>query len=282
MRECLPTKNLALTGYAVLSLLPTWVGIYSFFAQETLLLPLLGLSLWLSYRAVRKKTVHACALAAFAWGCASATKLTVLPIQILVILWMLKRFFQSTTTKQVVTASATMFAITIVSYLIGPVKTYNEIGVWDLLPVGHTRVQSGRSYIQNFIVKFCRSGKGVTQTQTLNFTAPSFNCEPLSPISDWKTDRQGSQTYVIDLTKPASERYPKSGLPMGQRMQNTVENFIFFWFAPMWPVEFPVDSTEFQPDYWDKYLPCNGWLLTIIGKHGYSIRGLAFDGCGSL
>ncbi len=25
-------------------------------------------------------------------------------------------------------------------YMIGPLKTYNEIGLWDLLPVGHTRV----------------------------------------------------------------------------------------------------------------------------------------------
>ena len=73
MRDCLPTKNNDASGYAILSLLPTWIGIYSFFAQETLLLPLLGLSLWLSFRAVSKKSLPACAVAALAWSCSDET-----------------------------------------------------------------------------------------------------------------------------------------------------------------------------------------------------------------
>ena len=50
LRELLPGKRRALLGWAILAWLPSWIGIYGYFMTETLLLPLLGLALWLSWR----------------------------------------------------------------------------------------------------------------------------------------------------------------------------------------------------------------------------------------
>lgn len=53
-RELFAKKNTALIFCAAIALLPSWIGIYSFFMDETLSIIALGASLWLSWRA--KKT----------------------------------------------------------------------------------------------------------------------------------------------------------------------------------------------------------------------------------
>src|ERR1035437_69804 len=58
LSETLDSKTLALAGWAALGLLPTWIGIYSYFMSETLLLPLIGLSLWMTLRAKRRLTLQ--------------------------------------------------------------------------------------------------------------------------------------------------------------------------------------------------------------------------------
>ena len=44
-RELQSSKTLALAGWACLSFLPSWIAIYGYFMQETLMLPLLGAAL---------------------------------------------------------------------------------------------------------------------------------------------------------------------------------------------------------------------------------------------
>jgi hypothetical protein len=63
-RELQPSKLAAVTGWAVITWLPSWNGIYSFFMQETLMLPLLGGALWATWRCQRKRTLQSFLLSA--------------------------------------------------------------------------------------------------------------------------------------------------------------------------------------------------------------------------
>ena len=77
----------------------------------------------------------------------------------MILLWMINAYMCDAASCQRPAICATIVGIASMIYMIGPLKTYNEIELWDLLPVGHTRVAPGRSYTQNFIIKFRRSGQ---------------------------------------------------------------------------------------------------------------------------
>jgi 4-amino-4-deoxy-L-arabinose transferase-like glycosyltransferase len=80
LREILASKTLALTGWAALALLPTWIGIYSYFMSETLLLPLIGLSLWMTCRARRKKTLASFLAMIVVWLITGLTRGIAIPL----------------------------------------------------------------------------------------------------------------------------------------------------------------------------------------------------------
>ncbi|MEZ4537798.1 MAG: hypothetical protein R3D26_22795 [Cyanobacteriota/Melainabacteria group bacterium] len=89
MKEALgQDKRLALAGFAILAWLPSWIGIFSYFMPETIL-PLLGLSLWATYRAWSNSSNSRIALASLCWTLAILTKVVVLPAAIVAGFWLL-------------------------------------------------------------------------------------------------------------------------------------------------------------------------------------------------
>ena len=86
-RELLPTPCPARFGWLVLAWLPSWIGIFSYFMAETLLLPLLGLSLWFTWRCARKKSFASFVLALVIWCFTFATKMTVFPVAVIALAW---------------------------------------------------------------------------------------------------------------------------------------------------------------------------------------------------
>src|SRR5882757_1136861 len=73
LREILP-KTWALGGASLIGLWPSGLGIYAYFMNETLLLALLGVGFWATFRARRTGTAGAFALASFIWTCAAFTR----------------------------------------------------------------------------------------------------------------------------------------------------------------------------------------------------------------
>jgi hypothetical protein len=80
LRELLPERSWALAGWALLAALPSWSGIYSYFMQETLMLPLLGAALWATWRARRKGDRASFAVAIALWLAAGLTRGICLPL----------------------------------------------------------------------------------------------------------------------------------------------------------------------------------------------------------
>ena len=80
LRELVRDRDLALAGGVVLAALPSWSAIYSYFMQETLMLPLLGAALWATWRARRKGDVAGFVVAVGAWLAAGLTRGICLPL----------------------------------------------------------------------------------------------------------------------------------------------------------------------------------------------------------
>ena len=92
-REVFSTKIQALIFTALIVFLPSWISIYSYSQDETLLLPMLGAALWLSWRAKRKKTAAAIILASFIWALTVCVKMNTLFEAVIVIGWLVNAYW---------------------------------------------------------------------------------------------------------------------------------------------------------------------------------------------
>src|SRR5258705_3878580 len=88
LRELLPGKVLALTGYALFCWLPSWIGIFCYFMTETLVLPLLGLSLWFTWRCLRKATLESFVSVTILWLATVSTKQSLVPVAVIAMAWL--------------------------------------------------------------------------------------------------------------------------------------------------------------------------------------------------
>jgi len=88
LRELFPQRDWALTGWVVLAGLPSWSAIYSYFMQETLMLPLLGLALWATWRCRRKGGTASFVVAVAAWLAAGLTRGICLPLGAVAMTWL--------------------------------------------------------------------------------------------------------------------------------------------------------------------------------------------------
>src|ERR1700733_1993187 len=89
LRELLP-RRAALIGGLIIGVIPAFIGIYAYFMTETLLLTLTGFAFWATFRAARKRTVAAFALASALWAGAMFTRSIALPMALLCLsmLWL--------------------------------------------------------------------------------------------------------------------------------------------------------------------------------------------------
>jgi hypothetical protein len=239
MRECLPSKSLALAGYATLALLPPWIRMYSYFMQETLLLPLLGLSLWLSWRAVRRKDTLSFLLAAVTSGCTTATKANAAPLELIVLIWMVKRSFGSGGIRMGLRVGAIALLVPLAIYLLGPVKFYNRANVWVLTPstlLNQLYYESGQRVIK-LDYKFADKATGAVHTGSWWFESPSMICPMLAPLSDWRSSRTGVYETRVDLTSTTGSYRPNPEVSLAQRLHFTMENVLFFFFGMTFPMD---------------------------------------------
>ena len=89
LRELLPNRDWALAGWVILAALPSWSAIYSYFMQETLMLPLLGAALWTTWRCRRKGDTGSFVLAAGIWMLAGLTRGICIPLAAVAMTWAL-------------------------------------------------------------------------------------------------------------------------------------------------------------------------------------------------
>jgi hypothetical protein len=260
LRELLQSKNSALLGWLLLACLPSWTGIYSYFMSETLLLPLLGLSLWLSWRSLRKKDAGSLVLACFFWLLCSLTRGISAPIMLVVL------FFVWLQQKHKIQSA--LLCILLSSLIMGSLSYRSYVRSGLISPLGQpllnaSYAQSGKSAIH--ITYYSDTIYGFKY----GFSSPSIDSKPLYPFSDWTSQRSGSIKVKIDINDQAhSWKLAQQQLQLNENKSLSysdliTENLIFLFFGSSWPDNNPQHFSE-QLSIWTRFIWLPLFFLAII------------------
>lgn len=219
-------RRLSLAGWAILAWLPSWVAIYSYFMTETLFLPLLGGSIWMTARAERKQTAHAFGVAVLIWTLTALVRGIAAPLAgiALLLVWLRQPAKWRKALAGVLIAGALLLPL---SY-----RNYHNVGLWS--PFGNAWLNS----------IYAASGKRAIQMQlskngaqwTYGFGSPSIGEKLFKPLSNWSSERKGQVSIAIDLSRGDadwSSAFDKNALR--QRGWLYVENILYLLAGPSWP-----------------------------------------------
>jgi hypothetical protein len=227
LRELQGNKTFALAGWATLSLLPSWISIYSYFMQETLLIPLLGAALWATWRARRKGTVRYFAWMVVLWTVAGLTRGIAIPLAAVCCsaLWLTQ---DQKLKKALVSACILLFIMGPLTY-----RSYQTVHHFAPHGMGHLAAIYGMSGKQEIILhvkKGWSAGYG--------FGSPSMDAKIFEPFSDWVSRRKGQVLVRVDLDRGWEDwekAYDQVTMSWRDALWITKENLIFLMFASSWP-----------------------------------------------
>ncbi len=224
--EIVRSRLLCLSGWALLSWSPSWIVIFSYFMTETLFLPLLGLSLWATFRANRKQTLRAFNVATFCWSIAILTRPIAAPMACvaLFISWL----------KHPNKIKSMISGLIIVGIFFIPVgyRNYHSIGLWSPLGNGWMNmiyVASGKKEIR---INLQRNGARWMYV----FQCPSIGTKPFAPFSDWSSKRDG--IVIVNADFANHEKDWQDSLKNNRIEDNSwihLENLAYLFFGPSWP-----------------------------------------------
>ncbi|TLM73659.1 glycosyltransferase family 39 protein [Microbulbifer harenosus] len=227
-RELLPGRLQATAVWAALSLLPSWIAIYSYFMQETLLLPLLGTALYASWRCRRKQTLASFLLMVTVWALAGLTRGIAIPLAAVVATWLWLVQSQK--------LAKAGYSLLLLGLLMGPLAYRSYAAMHMVSPHG----------IGQLVALYLRSGKREIRVHYSRegaqwnywFGSPSTGEKPLAPLSDWTTSREGQVHARIRIENGVEDwdralaRYPWT---VERYLTLTGENLIYLFFGSSWP-----------------------------------------------
>ncbi|WP_236250615.1 hypothetical protein [Microbulbifer sp. ALW1] len=227
-RELLPGRLQATAVWAAISLLPGWIAIYSYFMQETLLLPLLGAALYASWRCRRKQTLASFLLMVALWMLAGLTRGIAIPLAAVVTSWL-----WLVQPQKIAKAG---FSLLILGLVMGPLayRSYAAMSMVSPHGIGQLVALYLRSGKREIHVHYSREGAQWNYW----FGSPSTGEKPLAPLSDWTTARDGQVHARIHIEKGAEDwhkalaNYP---LTAERYLALTKENLVYLFFGSSWP-----------------------------------------------
>ncbi|MDQ8022665.1 MAG: glycosyltransferase family 39 protein [Moraxellaceae bacterium] len=228
LRELLPSKNWALLGWALIAWSPSNSSIYSYFMQETLMLPLLGASLWATWRARRKGTLNAFLGATALWLLAGLTRGICLPLGLVALAWI---WFE-----QGDKARRAAWGMVVMLLMLGPLtyRSFQQANIFAPHGIGSLVQAYHRSGAQEILIGYELRGA----RWEFGFTSPGILQKPFEPLSDWMSKRQGSVRFFVNMD--AGERDWKAAvtntpLTLDRYLWLTGDNLIHLFFAESWP-----------------------------------------------
>jgi hypothetical protein len=259
-REALQSRTIALVAWLALTWLPSWVGIFSYFMNETLSLPLTGFAFWMSWRALRKVTMNSCVIAAAGWCLACITRVGVLPAAVLCMGWVLHRHPRRI--KSAFACAAVAFA------MLFPLarRAHDLIGVWS--PFGHPIMNQIFWATHSTTTRF--SIIKPNELHVFQWGSPSTDEHPLAPLSDWSLGRS-SQVVEIKINVQNGSRdwwnawlEHRPSFPMLLRLWE--ENIVVLGLGNSWP-------EIWEQRGWDRWAMYLRWLwvplLVLVSYASY-------------
>ncbi len=242
-REFFRLKLTALIAWIVLLYWPSWFGAFRLFMSETLFIPLIGLSLWMTWRCKRKATVGSFIAMGLCWTLAGLTRGVAIPIAAVVTLylWILQ--------PQKFTRALGLGLPLCAILLACAYRTHALTGIFHPLSSGHYDYSYAVSGKKTVHLNFHDNG---TTRYTYWFGSPSMNEQPFRPFSDWTTQRDGALNFSIDLNHQREswkQAFAAVAATNPSWWRWLPENLIFLFFGSSWPDNNPaffVDRLNIQ------------------------------------
>lgn len=220
-------KMFSMAFWAILCWLPSFFAIYRYFMMETILLPLIGLGLWMTGRAIRKGSLESVLGMTFAWSLAIMTKAQAIPLALICFCYAIHA-----SDRRLIAGG---LSIAMVCLLMIP----NALRTNDIL--GYS-APLGSGYIAQIM-----HASGKTHTRFVLpagswvYSSPSCYIAPMEPLNNWRIERGMTETTHLVKADPANGRkdWEKALKAVKRSSQNAIahlwENFVLFLFAPSWP-----------------------------------------------
>lgn len=228
-KTVLRTTTWALWFWAALTWLPSWFCIFSYFMNETILIPLLGMSLWLTARQLKDPGGRWLGLN-LSWIVTCLTRIIALPLAV-VSLGMALRSSPRRLRQLLFAAVLWICVLTPFSY-----RAYQIVRV--ATPFGlpyphHIYWESGQ---RDIILHLTRPSDGTIFTY--HFAAPSVFNEPLRPFSDYKIRPSGQVDVFVNLDKGTADwkaAATAQAPDLTKRLHLYGENALLFLLGDTWP-----------------------------------------------
>jgi hypothetical protein len=254
-RSVLRHPTLALWFWATLVWLPSWVGVFSYFMNETLLIPLIGLSLWQSVREDVDSGKRWVVLN-LTWAVTCLTRLIALPLACVAI-----GFALSGTRRMLRRAllAALVWACVLTPAAYRAKQIINIATPFGLPYPHHIYWESGMRDIYLHLSRPSRAA-----TFNYHFAANSVFNEPLRPFSHYQVRPSGQVDVFVNLDKgsedwrAAAELYAPT---FSARMHLYGENALLFLLGDSWPDghrEFFWENVAYH-FHW-------GWAFIVLGS----------------
>ncbi len=232
LREAINSRLAALVGWAIVACLPSWIGIYSYLMTETLFLPLFGMALWFTWRALRKGTFNSFLLSSIIWTLSIITR-PVAVVPAVISIARLLYIHKERQRKILALLLLAIFTFTPIAY-----RSYKLIGVFSPVPYKALDLiffLSGRERIVLHI-----SNSSNNEKYFWVFGNAQAGDKPFAPLFDWHSSRLGAGgvDVIVDIahgTQDWSAAIEKSWRGWQIFFQMWLENVIFLLFGLSWP-----------------------------------------------
>jgi Dolichyl-phosphate-mannose-protein mannosyltransferase len=245
----------ALRAAAVLALLPTHVSMFSFFMNETLLLPLMGFALYTTVEARKRRSGALFLLTATLWVAAILTRAVVLPVALLACGYALspqrRRIALALSAGLVTAAGFGAAARHAYPYL----HRYTPFGDGSVVSVYFA--SAARDYQVTYAKRY-----------TYGFSSPSLYISPFDPFFPFKSIREGKFTFTIDPEKEGADvRAAYLGLSAKNRAKMprlVFENLVYLTFGHAWP-DAGKDNPPGRICLWERWIWPPLLLVAVLG-----------------
>ncbi|MDX1919993.1 MAG: glycosyltransferase family 39 protein [Candidatus Caenarcaniphilales bacterium] len=233
-KEAFESKTIALIGWLILTWLPSWIGIYSYFMNETLFLPLLGIALEKTWQNHKKENTKSWFLMCLTWLLASLTRVIALPLAILSILYNLL------TQKNKIKKVFILCLLSLVFVIPLGIRSYKILGVFA--PFGFPMLnqiymQSGKKIFQMDVM-----GRGFWE-----YSSPSMYEKHFGDLFEWKSTREGTCLIKIDPNHGMMDwnnELHRTWPGMKVYLRMWFENQIYFFIGSSWTDNNPEHLAE--------------------------------------
>lgn len=227
-RELQPSKTVAVAGWAAITWLPSWISIYGYFMMETLTLPLIGLSLWMTWRCKRKRTVNSFLIMVLCWTLAGLTRGASIPMAMVAATWLWLAQDQK--------IRKAVYGALLIALFLWPLGQRSLEKVYMFSPLGIPELNQiyARSGNAEINLEYWREGA----VWYFGFWSPAIGSQPFEPLSDWQSRREGTVKVFINIEKGREdwEAALRQNRPdPGKYLWLTKENLIFLFFGDSWP-----------------------------------------------